>query len=109
MTPTAPTAPKITEAQFQQQVIDLAKLHGYRLIYHTYSSRRSAPGFPDLVLINEQRGRALFRELKTETGRVAPAQFDWITGMTLAGLDAGVWRPSHLLSGRISRELRGQA
>ncbi|MBT2594746.1 VRR-NUC domain-containing protein [Arthrobacter sp. ISL-72] len=99
----------MTESQFQQQVIDLAKLHGYRLIYHTHNSRRSAPGFPDLVMINEQRGRALFRELKTETGLVAPAQFEWITGMTLAGLDAAVWRPSHLQSGRITRELRGEA
>ena len=104
-----PTAfiPRLTEAQFQRQVIDLAKLNGYTLIYHTHDSRRSQPGFPDLVLISEQRGRALFRELKTETGRVSPAQFSWVSGMLMAKLDVGVWRPSDLKSGRITRELRG--
>jgi hypothetical protein len=99
----------VTESQFQQQVIDLAKLHGYRLIYHTHNSRRSAPGFPDLVMINELHGRALFRELKTDVGRMAIAQLDWMTGMTRAGLNAGVWRPLDLRSGRIIKELRGEA
>lgn len=105
-----PTAfiPKLTEEQFQQQVIDLAKLHGYTLIYHTRDSRRSQPGFPDLVLVSEHRGRALFRELKTETGRVSPAQFSWISGMLLAKLNVGVWRPSDLKSGRIIKDLKGE-
>lgn len=109
MTTTAPTAPKLSEAQFQHQVIDLAKLHGYSLIYHTHDSRRSQAGFPDLVLVSEHRGRALFRELKTETGRLSPAQFAWIGGMKLAKLNADVWRPSDLQSGRIIKELRGEA
>lgn len=100
--------PTLSEAQFQQQVIDLAKLHGYTLIYHTHDSRRSQPGFPDLVLISEQRGRALFRELKTETGRVSPPQFSWISGMLLAKLNVGVWRPSDLKSGRITKDLKGE-
>lgn len=106
-----PTAfiPKLSEDQFQQQVIDLAKLHGYTLIYHTHDSRRSQPGFPDLVLVNEQRGRALFRELKTETGRVSPAQFAWVSGMLMAKLDVGVWRPSDMRSGRIVKDLKGEA
>ena len=101
--------PKLTEAQFQQQVIDLAKLHGYTLIYHTHYSRRSQPGFPDLVLVSEHRGRALFRELKTDAGRVSPAQFSWISGMILAKLNVGVWRPSDLKSGRIIKDLKGEA
>lgn len=106
-----PTAfiPKLSESQFQQQVIDLAKLHGYTLIYHTHDSRRSQPGFPDLVLISEHRGRALFRELKTETGRVSPDQFSWISGMLMAKLNVGVWRPSDLKSGRIIKDLKGEA
>jgi hypothetical protein len=100
--------PKLTEEQFQQQVIDLAKLHGYTLIYHTRDSRRSQPGFPDLVLVSEHRGRALFRELKTDSGRVSPAQFSWISGMILAKLNVGVWRPSDLKSGRIIKDLKGE-
>lgn len=100
---------KITEAQFQQQIIDLAKLHGYTLIYHTHNSRRSQPGFPDLVLVSEQRGRALFRELKTDTGRLTREQYNWFVGMKLAKLNAGVWRPADLASGQIIKELRGEA
>ncbi|QAY16109.1 nuclease [Arthrobacter phage Elesar] len=108
MTPTA-TRPQLTEAQFQQQVIDLAKLHGYTLIYHTHDSRRSQPGFPDLVLVSEHRGRALFRELKTGTGRLTEAQFNWLAGMKLAKLNADVWRPADLESGLIIKQLRGVA
>lgn len=100
--------PKLTEEQFQQQVIDLAKLHGYTLIYHTHDSRRSQPGFPDLVLVSEHRGRALFRELKTDAGGVSPAQFSWISGMILAKLNVGVWRPADLKSGRIIKDLKGE-
>lgn len=108
-TNSAQLKPKLTEAQFQQQVIDLAKLHGYTLIYHTHDSRRSQPGFPDLVLVSEHRCRALFRELKTDGGRLTQAQFLWVTGMQLAKLNAGVWRPADLESGLIIKQLRGEA
>lgn len=101
--------PKLTEDQFQQQIIDLAKLHGYTLIYHVYDSRRSQAGFPDLVLVNERRGVALFRELKTSTGRLTEAQHNWLTGMKIAKLNADVWRPADLESGLITKQLRGDA
>jgi hypothetical protein len=109
MTTTASRRPQLTEDQFQQQIIDLAKLHGYTLIYHTHDSRRSQPGFPDLVLVNERRGHALFRELKTSTGRLTEAQHNWLTGMKIANLNADVWRPADLESGLIIRQLRGDA
>ena len=109
MTPKAPSAPAITEAQFQQQVIDLAHFHQYDITYHNPDSRRSQAGFPDLVLISSSRQRALFRELKTEDGRVRPKQHAVIFAMVASGLDADVWRPSDLKSGRITRELRGEA
>ncbi|QYC54982.1 holliday junction resolvase [Arthrobacter phage Popper] len=109
MTITASNRPKLTEDQFQQQVIDLAKLNGYTLIYHTFNSRRSQPGFPDLVLINEKRRRAMFRELKSSTGRVTEAQHNWLMGMKIAGLDADIWRPEDLASGLITRQLRSDA
>lgn len=99
----------MTEAQFQTAVIELAKLNGYRLIYHTHDSRRSQKGFPDLVLVSEHRGRALFRELKTTKGRLSPEQFDWIGSMQLAKLNAGVWRPEDLANGHILEDLRGRA
>ena len=44
----------LKESDFQRAVIEMARLHGW-LVYHTHDSRRSAPGFPDLVLV---QGRA---------------------------------------------------
>lgn len=99
----------MSESQFQSAVIELAKLNGYRLIYHTHDSRRSVAGFPDLVLVSEHRQRALFRELKTTIGRLSPEQFDWISSMQLAKLNAGVWRPEDLTNGHILNDLRGKA
>lgn len=109
MTPKAPSAPEISESQFQSQVIELATLLGFTLIYHTHDSRRSPSGFPDLVLVSGHRAAVLFRELKKESGRVSGTQKDWIAGLQSAGQDAGVWRPSDMKSGRIIRELRGEA
>ena len=69
-----------------------AKQNGWE-VYHTHDSRRSEPGFPDLVLV---RDRVLFRELKTNTGRISPAQKHWGAVLTAAGADFKVWRPKDL-------------
>lgn len=90
----------MTEAQLQSAVMDLAKLSGYELCYHVHDSRRSQPGFPDLVLASTSRKRLLFRELKTNAGRLSPAQADCLVVL---------WRPIDLRSGRIANELRGTA
>jgi hypothetical protein len=70
--------------------------------YHTYRSDRSDKGFPDLVILG---CKILYRELKTETGKLTPAQLDVINRLTTAGADADVWRPADLMTGRIDREL----
>ena len=82
----------MTEKQFQSEVLKWAKHYGWA-VYHTYDSRRSPAGFPDLVLV---RDRVLFRELKTEPGKVSPAQKIWATQLVKAGADFEVWRPSQL-------------
>lgn len=96
----------MSERSFQAGVVKLARFHGFSLVYHTHDSRRSAPGFPDLVLVNPRTGRVLYRELKTSKGRVSPAQREWLDGLTAAGQDAGVWRPAGLDDGTILAELR---
>lgn len=98
----------MSEKDFQTGVLKLARFHGFTLRYHTHDSRRSAPGFPDLVLVNPRTGRVLWRELKRNKGRVSPNQQDWLNGLTAAGMDAGMWRPKDLDSGRVLAELRGQ-
>lgn len=93
--------------------------------YHTHDSRRSTPGFPDLVLWS--RGGMLFRELKSDLGRISRTQIavrDTLhtTPCVFCGhqLDvntsypgchyghegAYIWRPDDWHNGRIHTELR---
>lgn len=82
---------RMTERAWMRQVIDLAQLHGY-LVYHTHDSRRSAAGFPDLLMV--RRGRLLAIECKSERGRVTPEQMAWIELLdTVPGVTAMVARP----------------
>jgi hypothetical protein len=92
------------EAALQAQVIAMARELGF-FVYHTHDSRRSEPGFPDLVLAHGARGRLLFRELKTQTGRLSDAQRRVLAELGGAA-DVGVWRPLDLLEGRVLAELR---
>lgn len=92
-----------SEKQFQDHVMLVARRLGW-LIYHTHDSRRSVPGFPDLVLVHPRHG-VLFRELKTKKGRVSPDQKDWIAQLTAAGSDADIWRPADLLDQTINDQL----
>lgn len=74
------------------------------LVYHTHRSDRSEPGFPDLVILGA--GGLLYRELKKEAGKVTSAQDEWLTALVRnAGADAGVWRPSDYVTGRIPTQL----
>lgn len=92
----------ITERMFQASVIQLCKLLGI-WHYHTFDSRRSVAGFPDLLILGK-RG-ALWRELKREDGRVTAAQSEVGLRMDRIGWDWAVWRPADLASGRVQREL----
>lgn len=60
------------------------------LCYHAFDSRRSEPGFPDLTLVNKT---LVFAELKTDKGRLSPAQQLWIERLRGAGAEVHVWRP----------------
>jgi hypothetical protein len=96
----------MTEAQLQRQVIDMARFHGFNFAYHTFDARRSAAGFPDLVLVSTRQERVLFRELKRYNGRVTPDQHKWIEALRTAGQDACIWTPTHLFNGEIEASLR---
>jgi len=96
----------MSEAELMANVRQLCRLLGLR-VYHTYDSRRSDPGFPDLVIVGP--GAVLYRELKTERGRLRPEQREWLEALRTAGQDADVWRPGDWLSGEIGRQLRSAA
>ena len=84
--------PPMTEKEFLQQVRDLAKLCGW-LVYHTHDSRRSPEGFPDLVLVRNDK--VIFAELKSKKGRTTSAQEMWLKALEkVPGVDVYLWRPS---------------
>ena len=84
----------VTEKAFQQQIIDLARTLGWKT-FHPYDSRRSDPGFPDLVLVKPPR--VVFAELKRESGQLSPAQLVWFGLLSQCrGVEVYVWRPSNV-------------
>jgi len=91
----------VSEAAFQQQIKKTCEWMNLA-VYHTYDSRRSQPGFPDLVIAGANG--VLIRELKTETGRLTRMQQYWLDVLTEGGMDAAVWRPSQM--NQILHELR---
>lgn len=101
--PTAKGDPgRLTEAAFQRQVTDLAKLYGWRFVHFRAAVTRSGkwatpiqgdPGFPDLVLVHPRRGLVVFAELKRQGGRTTAAQRAWLADLRQVGV-AYEWRPS---------------
>ncbi len=79
------------ERDWQQTVLDAARLLGW-LCYHTHDSRRSEPGFPDLVCVKDTE--ILFIELKNERGKVRPEQERWLEALSNgAGMKVMLARP----------------
>lgn len=101
-------ATAMSEASLQARVIHAATQLGY-LVYHTHDSRRSHKGWPDLVLAHPGWQKFLIRELKSEKGRITREQQAWLSALTTLGIDAGIWRPRHLLEGTIHKQLTARS
>ena len=89
----------ITEREFQTQVIQLARMCGWRVAHfrparvmvngkETWRTpcEGDAAGFPDLVLARPREVH--FRELKGSKGKLSADQQEW-----LRAVDGKVWRP----------------
>ena len=97
----------MSEADLFESVRAHLDAFGWRW-YHTYDSRRSNGGFPDIVA-TKPRGegsRLLFIELKSEKGHLSPDQLVWQDALIHSGATHMVWRPSDLSSGDVERTLR---
>ena len=82
------------EKLFMNKIVRAAAAFGFSP-YHTHDSRRSHPGWPDLVLIDPlKQKRVIFAEIKTEKGKVTPEQQWWINSLVACGQEAYIWRPS---------------
>ena len=79
------------EAEFQKQVVDLARALGWEPIYHTHDSRLSESGFPDLVMFRGDR--QLVPELKRGDRRTTTDQRKYLAAFLRTGAEAVVWRP----------------
>lgn len=94
----------MTEAEFQSQVIHLARLHGW-LVHHSRPAQNrsgawSTPitgdaGFPDLVLAHPDRG-VVFLELKSDAGRASDKQRTWLRTLQAGHAEAFLIRPADL-------------
>jgi hypothetical protein len=91
---------RITEAVWMDQVIEAARLFGWKLHHdrpaQTGRGWRTAiqgdAGFPDLVLVRGER--CLFVELKPERGSLSQNQKGWLDALRgVAGIETYVWRP----------------
>lgn len=107
----------VSEEALQSAVIDIAHKLGWRITHFRPArtadgSWRTAvqgdKGFPDNIMV---RGtRTVVAELKSERGRLEPAQAAWLQALAQAGIEVYVWRPSHWQSGEIETTLaRGQS
>lgn len=96
-----PTVAKLTEAGFQRQVLQLAKLRGWRSAHFRPSMNRrgewqtavagDGAGFPDLLLV--RGNRLIVAELKVGKNKTTPEQRVWLAAFEDAGVPAYVWRP----------------
>lgn len=94
----------MNERSLQAAVLELAGLLGWAT-YHTFDSRRSAPGFPDLVLVRPPR--IVFAELKAGRGRLSLDQHRWLDLLAgCPGVEAYLWTPAQWRAGEIERALR---
>lgn len=83
----------MTEKQWHELVVRLATYCQWTHM-HVYDSRRSDPGWPDLVLCRPPE--LIFAELKTDRGRVTAAQQEWLDRLAACGMEVYVWRPRDL-------------
>jgi hypothetical protein len=79
-----PTLPPLTEKEFQKRVTDYAVWAGWKFVHfrpaQTSKGWRTpvegplGAGWPDLILIHEKDRRLIFAEIKSDNGKVFPAQ-----------------------------------
>lgn len=88
--PTPPAA--ISHKAFQAAVVRLATAHGWKA-HFTVNSRKSPPGFPDLVLAKPNEP-VIYAELKIPPDTLSIEQEQWLKVLSLAcNTETYVWRP----------------
>ncbi len=99
-------AKTVPERELQSSVIRYAQVLGWRC-YHTHDSRRSNPGFPDIVLVRD--GRVVYAELKKHGKSPTLEQREWLGDLVSSGQEVYVWRPMDWLGYEIQRLLESKS
>ena len=95
----------LLEKRVQDEIVKIARSHGYELKHHTVRSERGDSGFPDLVLVSTERAHIVFVEVKRNSGRRSEAQIRWGDALTNAGVDYHCWNQNDIESGVVDNEL----
>lgn len=96
---------KMRESDFQQQIIDLAHLNGWRVahfrsvrqqrmdgsVFYSTPVQADGIGFPDLLMLRDER--MVIVELKVENNKTSDAQDEWLDAFRNAGVEVYVWWP----------------
>jgi hypothetical protein len=94
----------MTEKELEAEVLALADKMRLAVLVIPDSRRLVyGPGYPDLTVFG--RSGVLYRELKTEGGKLSRPQVAWKYKIQGTGGNWGIWRPGHLAAGRIEYEL----
>jgi hypothetical protein len=94
----------MTERQLDDCVARVARVYGWTLSYHSWSSIHSAAGFPDRVFVRPPR--LVFVELKRLGGKVSPEQRAWLMALeTCPGIEVYLWTPADWMAGEVERVL----
>lgn len=92
----------VSEKELSQWIVDQAHQLGWRVSRTpTWRPTGTDPGMVDLVLV--RGGVVLLCELKSERGKLSPAQEDW---QREAGTHHRLWNTDSWYDGVIERELR---
>jgi hypothetical protein len=104
---------KMSEAQLQSAIIELAHALGYRAAHFrpalTSKGWRTpvsadGKGFPDLNIIG--KGRVIYIECKSEKGQQSPEQLQWEQAIRESGAEYFLFRPSDWLNDNVEKALR---
>jgi len=98
---TAISGERLSERDFERQVLELAALTGWRTAHFRPAKTSKGwrtpvsgdgAGFPDLVLVRPPV--VLFVELKSATGRTSSGQEAWLEALgRCERIEAKLWRP----------------
>ncbi len=93
---------RLTEAEFQRQVIEVAHIFGWRVAHFRPAMTQrgtwitpvqaDGKGFPDLVMVRGER--LIFAELKQDKARLTAEQIGWLDELSATKAEVYTWRPS---------------